>query len=227
MVVTKLSRSQIASYLDHAVLVPDMKQEEVKKAILNGVENEVYSVCVKPCDLDLAFLLTEGTKTKVSVVMDFPHGNSSLEMKKQEALSLCKYPVVDIDMVINYSQLVSNDFKAVEEEMKAIVTIVHQHHKVLKTIIETDALTKQQIIEACKIASSCNVDFVKTSTGFYPDEKVGATIDVCKLMLEHVQGHTKVKGSGCVREKEHLLKLIEIGVERIGCGCNSTNTLLK
>lgn len=223
----ELSKIELASYLDHAVLTPDMSEEETKKAILNGVENEVYSVCVKPCDLDLAFVLTNHTLTKVSVVMDFPHGNSTLEMKKQQAVELCKYPVCDIDMVINYSHLTSGNYKAVEEEMQAIVDIVHSHNIVLKTILETDALNKEQIIEACKIASKCGVDFVKTSTGFYPGNKVGATLEVCKLMLDTVSNNTKVKGSGCVREQKHLLDLIDLGVKRVGCGCNSTDTLLN
>lgn len=226
MKVQELTKIEVSAYLDDAVLAPDMTIEETRKAILNGVDNEVYSVCVKPCDIELALELTKHTLTKVSVVMDFPHGNSSLEMKKTVAKELCKYPVCDIDMVIDYSNLVSKDDQAVEAEMKAIVEIVHSHNIVLKTIIETDALTNDDIIRACHIASSCGVDFVKTSTGFYPGEKKGATLEVCKLMLENVSGNTKVKGSGCVRTKEHLLQLIDLGVGRIGCGCNSTDTLL-
>lgn len=227
MSAREMTKIEVAEYLDHAVLGPDMSKEATIEAIKNGIENEVYSVCVKPCDLDLAISLTEHTLTKVSVVMDFPHGNSSLEMKKSQAKALCKYPVCDIDMVINYSNLISKNDEAVEEEMKAIVEIVHSHNKVLKTIIETDALSEDDIIRACKIASKCGVDFVKTSTGFYPGEKKGATVEVCKLMLENVSGNTKIKGSGCVREQKHLFELIDLGVSRIGCGCSSTDTLLR
>jgi len=222
-----LSKQELAHYLDYAVLQPDMSKEEVIKAINKGIQQEVYSVCVKPCDLELAIELTKDTTTKVGVVLDFPHGHSSLESKKSQALELCQYPISDIDMVINYSNLISQDLKAVEKEIKEIVKIVHDYGIVLKIIIETDALNDQQIIQACQIASKHGVDFVKTSTGFYPGVKQGATLRVCQLMLEHVSGNTKVKGSGNVREQQHFLNLIDLGVKRVGCGFNSTEKLLE
>ncbi len=44
-------------------------------------------------------------------------------------------------------------------------------------------------------------------------------------MLE-AAGKAKVKGSGCIRTREHFLKLIDMGVDRMGIGYRSTPVVL-
>lgn len=63
----------IARYIDHAVLKPEMKQNEVVKAIMEGIEYSVRTVCVRPCDIELALDLCKGSQTDVSCVLAFPH----------------------------------------------------------------------------------------------------------------------------------------------------------
>ena len=64
----------IERYLDHAILNPEMTTDEVAKAIQLGIDYNVYSVCVRPCDIELAKDLTKGTDVGVGCVLDFPHG---------------------------------------------------------------------------------------------------------------------------------------------------------
>ena len=73
---------KISRYLDVAVLKPQMCQQEITDAIMEAVREEVYSVCVRPCDIELAVELCRGTNTKVSCVLDFPHGDSTAEGKR-------------------------------------------------------------------------------------------------------------------------------------------------
>ena len=62
----------ISRYLDHAVLKPNLTEQEVRDAIQAGIDHRVYSVCVRPCDIDLALEMCEGTDTLVTCVLDFP-----------------------------------------------------------------------------------------------------------------------------------------------------------
>lgn len=94
-------------------------------------------------------------------------------------------------------------------------------------IIETDALTDEEI----KIAVDCCVkgqaDFVKTSTGYLKSDHLqGASPEVIALIIKAAQGKIKVKGSGCVRTRERLIELIQLGVDRVGVGCSSIAQIL-
>ena len=86
----------------------------------------------------------------------------------------------------------------------------------LKVIIESAALSREQKIFACRIADECGVDFVKTSTGMNPAG--GATIEDIRLIKETAV-HCKVKAAGGIRTAKQALEMLEAGAERIGTSC--------
>ena len=55
---------------------------------------------------------------------------------------------------------------------------------------------------------------------------MGATEEVVELMMENAEGKAKVKGSGCIRTREHFLRLIDMGIDRMGIGYRSTPVVL-
>ncbi len=60
--------------------------------------------------------------------------------------------------------------------------------------------------------------FVKTSTGFLTGfDAHGATPEMIKVMQEEVGDKCKVKGSGCIRTREHFLQLIDMANRQNGC----------
>lgn len=83
----------------------------------------------------------------------------------------------------------------------------------LKVIIESAALNKEQKIFACQIAEQCDVDFIKTSTGFHPAG--GATIEDIKLIKE-VAPNCKIKAAGGIKTAKQALEMLEAGAERLG-----------
>ena len=76
---------KIARYIDHAVLDPAMTPEEVRAAIQLGIDNDVYSVCVQPRDIETALAMCKGTNTLVSSVLDYPHGCGGAAAKREAA----------------------------------------------------------------------------------------------------------------------------------------------
>lgn len=221
-----MEKNILASYIDHAVLDPQMTVEQLKEKIIIGVNYGCKSVCVNPSAIDIAKECIRGSKTLLCVVCDFPFGCSHIESKLMQAQAIIdKGDIYEIDMVMNYGLLKSHEYEKVIHE---ITLMSHfQHHVGLKVIVETDALTKEEIKAAVECCIKGEADFIKTSTGYLKSEHLeGASPDVIRLIVETAQGRIKVKGSGYVRSRERLVELIELGIDRAGVGCSSTEKIL-
>ena len=44
--------------------------------------------------------------------------------------------------------------------------------------------------------------------------------------MKAAEGKAQVKGSGCIRTREHFLELIDMGIDRMGIGYRSTPVVL-
>ena len=114
-----------------------------------------------------------------------------------------------------------------KRDIKAVADAVHAHGANIKVIFETDALSMNEIVRATEIACEAGADFVKTSTGFYTGGELhGATPEIVKAMIDAAAGRCRVKGSGCIRSREHFLALIDLGIDRMGIGYTSTPVVL-
>ena len=212
----------INHYLDHAVLVPQMTREEATALIQLGIDYQVKTVCVRPCDIDLAIKMCRGTQTEVSCGLGFPHGTHCTESKAAEALIYCTKGVAEIDMVANYGWIRSGLWDEVRSDIKAVVEVAHSHKVLVKVIFETSQLTLEQISQATEICIEAGADFVKTSTGFNGE---GASEEAVMCMLKTATGRIKVKPSGGIRDAARARLFIEMGAERLGVNGTSTPVL--
>ena len=212
---------EINRYIDHAVLKPEMTQEEVREAIKEGIDLEVNTVCVRACDIDLAFQCAKVQK-HAGCVLDFPYGHGGKEAKAALAEIYAKQGVDEIDMVMNYSLARSGEWDRVEDEISAVVKAAHKYNVIVKVIFETSMLNIEQIKKATEVSIAANADFVKTSTGFNGE---GATVEGVKAMLEASAGRIKVKASGGIRDKTQAEMFINMGVSRLGIGYSSVRAI--
>jgi len=144
-----------------------------------------------------------------------------------QAESYCKKGIFELDIVANYGWIKSGLWTEVEADIKAVNDICHKYGVAVKVIFETDALTFDEVKKATEVAIAAGSDFVKTSTGFYTGgPSVGATPEVIKVMMDVADGRCKIKGSGCIRTREHFLQLIDMGIDRMGIGFKSTPLVL-
>lgn len=224
----EMTVKELAAYIDQSVLKPEFTQEEIRKYIQEGVDYGCATVCVNPASLDIAAELTNGTQTKICVVCDFPFGLSTTASKVLQAEEYCKRgDIYELDIVANYGWIRSGLWDAVRADIKAVCDVCHKHGTAVKTIMETDALTLEQVQKATEVLIEAGSDFVKTSTGFYTGgANVGATPELIEEILKVTNGRAKVKGSGCIRTREHFLQLIDMGIDRMGIGYRSTPDVL-
>jgi deoxyribose-phosphate aldolase len=220
---------ELAAYIDQSVLKPEFPESDIRKYIQEGVDFGCATVCINPASLDIAAELTAGTKTKICVVCDFPFGLSTTASKVLQAREYCKRgDIFELDIVSNYGWIKSGKWDAVGADIKAVADACHEYGTALKTIFETDALTLDETLKACDVGIEAGTDFVKTSTGFYTGGPcVGATPELIAAMIKRVNGRCKVKGSGCIRTREHFLQLIDLGIDRMGVGYRSTPVVLN
>jgi len=109
--------------------------------------------------------------------------------------------------------LKSGNNDVVEADIKALATAVHAKGKLLKVILETCLLTKDEIVRGCQLSEKAGADFVKTSTGF---STAGAKLEDVKLMRETVGDRLGVKASGGIHSREEALAMIDAGASRLG-----------
>lgn len=89
----------------------------------------------------------------------------------------------------------------------------------VKVIIESAALTDDEITLACAAAESHGAAYVKTSTGFHPAG--GATEAAVRLMAKVVGGRLGVKASGGIRDTATAIRMVNAGATRLGCSATS------
>ena len=211
---SEMSVKELASYIDQSVLKPEFTQAEIRKYIQEGVDYGCATVCVNPASLDIAAELTKGTGTKICVVCDFPFGLSTTASKVLQAEEYCRRgDIFELDIVANYGWIRSGLWDAVRADIRAVVDVCHKHGVAVKTIMETDALTLEQVLRATDVLIEAGTDFVKTSTGF---STAGANAHDVALMRKTVGTDMGVKASGGIHTAGEALDMIRAGASRLG-----------
>lgn len=197
--------------IDHTLLKPESTPEQIKKLCEEAKEYNFKSVCVNPCYVKEAYEILKDTEVAVCTVIGFPLGANTTAVKVFEAKDAIDNGASEIDMVINIGLMKAGNYSKVEEEIKAVVEASGDN--VVKVIIETALLSKEEIVQASKCAMNAGADFVKTSTGFSIH---GAKVEDVKLMKETVGDKLEVKASGGIRDLKTSMEMIDAGATRLG-----------
>lgn len=224
----EMSTRELASYIDYSVLKPEFTEQEIIDFTKDGVKHGCATICINPGYMDLCEPYVKGSDTMLCPVTDFPFGTSSTESKVAQIEIVAKYDTVkEVDVVANFGLIRSGKYDEVTKDLKACAEAAHKYGREIKAIFETDALTEEQIRKTCHCCMDAGIDFVKSSTGFLTGHELkGASVDVIKMMMEEVGDKCKVKGSGCIRTREHFLQLIDMGIDRMGVGFRSVPVVL-
>ncbi|MEG9545763.1 deoxyribose-phosphate aldolase [Mannheimia sp. HC-2023] len=201
----------IARFIDHTALTAEKTEQDILKLCDEAVEHNFFSVCINSGYIPLAKQKLQNTNVKICTVVGFPLGANLPCVKAFEAKEAIKAGAEEIDMVINVGLIKSNQWDSVKADIQAVLTACEG--ALLKVILETCLLTKEEITRACEICRTLGVGFVKTSTGFNTG---GATVEDIILMRQVVGDNIGVKASGGVRDTETAMAMIKNGATRIG-----------
>lgn len=195
--------------IDYTLLKATATIDDIDALCKEAIEKGCASVCIPSCYVE--YVSNEYPELRVCTVVGFPLGNSSTETKIEETRQAIVAGAHEIDMVINIGALKAYMFGYVKDEIQRLKRLCGRH-TVLKVIIETCYLTREEKIAACRIAMGARADFVKTSTGFGTG---GATIEDVKLMREVCGDNIKIKASGGIRTREEAEEYLKY-CDRLG-----------
>ena len=205
-----MTSQEMLSHIDHTQLKAFATWEDIKTLCEEAVLYKTASVCIPSCYVKRV-KDTYKDAINVCTVVGFPLGYANTEAKVAETKKAIEDGASEIDMVINISDVKNGHYDAVEEEIRILKATCGD--KILKVIIETCYLTRDEKIAMCKAVTNAGADYIKTSTGFGTG---GATMEDVLLMKEHIGVNVKIKAAGGVSTIEDLENFLKAGCDRIG-----------
>jgi deoxyribose-phosphate aldolase len=211
---------ELAKYIDHTLLAPETTTRDVIKLCEEANAMQVAAICISPSLLPIRNGLLSG-EIALACVTGFPSGAHTAATKAFEAATADENGATEIDMVANLGFVFDSMWLELGDEISAVRKSISGSTK-LKVIIESAALTDEQIVMSCRVAVAHGADFVKTSTGFH--KSGGASVHAVQLMRATVGDSIGVKASGGIRTRELALEMIKAGASRLGT--SATNAIL-
>jgi len=211
-------KSELARIIDYALVKPTCTLADVERACGEVLEHGIGALCVLPPFVEYAARRLAGSGSKVCAVVAFPFGANPTEVKVREAELCVERGADEIDFVMNIPLFKSGDYDAVELDAAAVTEAAKRAGEkrgvdvVVKVIIETGYLTREEIAEASKLVERAGADYVKTCTGFGPR---GATLEDVETILKAVR-RAKVKAAGGISTYAKALEFVKAGASRIG-----------
>lgn len=214
-------------------------EDSLNQLFEEAVNNRYHLVMVRPEWVQKAqqFMKAHRAKVGVGTVIDFPLGNKNTEEKLLQAQQAIAYGADELDVVIDYKRFQLGDKAYIREQVAVLTAYVRSENKTIKWIIETAALSADEIITLCALIKNtvlnCTKEidyefvFVKSSTGYFvpkDGKESGATTETLVLMVENAVP-LPVKASGGIKSWAQVQHFIDLGVKRIGT--SSAKTILE
>lgn len=205
-----MDKREILSHVDHTQLAQTAVWEDIRKLCDEAMEYKTASVCIPPSYVKQAKAYV-GNQMAVCTVVGFPNGYHTTPVKVFETKEALENGADEIDMVVNLGWVRAGRFDLVEQEIRLLKEVCAE--KILKVIIETCLLTKEEKIQMCRTVSVSGADYIKTSTGF---SSGGATAADIRLFAEHTAEGVKIKAAGGIGSLEDAQMFLELGADRLG-----------
>ncbi len=197
--------------IDHTFLKAEATKADIDKLITEAKQYNFKTVCVNSSYVPYVKEQLKGTDIGITSVIGFPLGAMLTNCKAYEASEAIKAGADEIDMVINIGKLKDKEYDYV---LKDIMVVKHACGKhVLKVIVETALLTKEEIEKVTEIVMQSGAEFIKTSTGF---STRGASLEDVKIMKSVCGEKLLIKAAGGISNKDDMIKMYQAGATRFG-----------
>jgi len=215
---------------DQANISEEATKQKVIDLVNECIENNFKLAMIRPEFVSMAKKMISDAKSEVVVgtVIGFHEGDYSTDKKLTEAQKAIDNNVDELDYVVNYNAFKEGKINLVKAEVFKGTKLALENNKLAKWIIEIAALTNNEIITITQLIRDVVLDnfgeenaekvFVKSSTGFFKTEEGrpnGATFEAMELIVENAKP-LPAKAAGGVRSYEDAVKMVNMGVTRIG-----------
>ncbi len=216
-VANLVMKDPVASYIDHTLLKSVCTSADIDRLCQEAVENRFAAVCIPPYLVKQAVWALKETDVKTATVIGFPMGYSSLDSKLTETRDAIADGSDELDVVINIIALKNGEWGYLKNEMQKLLSLIHEKAKIIKVIVESGVLSREELLHCCAEYGKMDIDFMKTSTGY---AEKGASVSDVQLMRKHLPPKIKIKASGGIRHYTFAAELISAGASRLGCSAS-------
>ena len=180
----------------------------------------VGAVCVYHEMIAPAVAALNGSGIPVAAVSTgFPAGLSPFNLRLAEIEASVEAGVAEIDIVISRRHVLTGDWQALYNEMRAFRAACGNAH--VKAILATGELgSLRNVARASLVCMMAGADFIKTSTG---KESVNATLPVSLVMIrairdyhEHTGHRVGYKPAGGISKAKDALTYLSLIKEELG-----------
>lgn len=205
-----MDQKEILSHVDHTKLSQTATWEEIRGLCDDAQRYGTASVCIPPTFVRQCAEYLAG-RLPVCTVIGFPNGYNTSAVKRMEAAEALADGADELDVVICLGDVKEGRYDRILRELRDLKQICGD--RILKVIIETCLLTKEEKIRMCRIVTESGADFIKTSTGFSTG---GATFEDIALFRENVGEGVRIKAAGGIRSFEDAERFLALGADRLG-----------
>jgi deoxyribose-phosphate aldolase len=209
-VMTEEKKQQILSRVDHTLLKAVATWEQIDALCREAALYKTASVCIPPSYVKRA-AEAHGKDITICTVIGFPLGHNTTETKVFEAREAIKNGATEIDIVINIGDVKNGAYDPVEKELAALREATGG--RILKVIIETCCLERDEKIRLGQVVTKIGADFIKTSTGFGTG---GATLEDVALLRASIGRGVRIKASGGMKTAQDHEAFFDAGADRLG-----------
>ena len=196
-----------------------ISNEILKKLGIAENSINVGAICVYHDLVSHAKKILKGKLPIAVVSTGFPAGLSSIQTRKREIINSIKQGASEIDIVINRSLVLRNNWNKLYSEIKDFKRAANG--KKLKVILGVgDIGTLRNVAKASLVAMMAGADFIKTSTG---KEKTNANLNNSLVMLRMIREfHEKTgrmvgfKPAGGISSAKDVLNYLMLMYEELG-----------
>ena len=205
-----MDQKEILSHVDHTKLSQTATWEEIRGLCDDALRYGTASVCIPPTFVRQCAEYLAG-RLPVCTVIGFPNGYNTSAVKRMEAAEALADGADELDVVICLGDVKEGRYDRILRELRDLKQICGD--RILKVIIETCLLTKEEKIRMCRIVTESGADFIKTSPGFSTG---GATFEDIALFRENVGEGVRIKAAGGIRSFEDAERFLALGADRLG-----------
>jgi deoxyribose-phosphate aldolase len=194
----------LGGLLEFSLTQPELSDDAIARAWETAKLSGVASIIVRPCDVDLVTRWMSGSGIRLGTVVDLPHGYSNTSSKLYAARDLLRRGAKEIDTVMNTGKLISRQFQYLEMELQQMAESCHESGAVLKVNIESEHLSEEMKIVACRVARRAKADYIGTNRA-----------EDLPLLKEHSRERLKIKITAHGADLDTALAYREAGVDRV------------
>jgi deoxyribose-phosphate aldolase len=149
-----VEEKELAGCIDHTLLKATATSGQIKQLCAEAREYGFCAVSVNPRWVSLAADQLHGSKVKVGGVVSLPLGTDSTKIKVAQPKEAIFAGVDEIDMVADLAAVIEGDSKYLTNQLQSVLEVCRSMRPpvLLKVIIESAALTREQKISVCEIA---------------------------------------------------------------------------